>query len=137
MAVDNHPITADKEAAAPRFKSVDCASQSTHSAKLSVEELTANPKMLQYYTGLDDYIPSLPVCPPESRSSSSSRGLLLETPEDVGREPATSHPHQAAPPHTQPASSSCCRSRCIFTPNKELAFWFNVSEFTVGIVCVT
>ena len=55
VVVDNNPITADEEAAAPSFEQVDRASQTTHIAKLSVEELTANPKMLQYYTGLDDY----------------------------------------------------------------------------------
>ena len=50
VGVDNNPITADEEAAAPSFEQVDRASQTTHFAKLSIEELTANPKMLQYYT---------------------------------------------------------------------------------------
>ena len=53
--VDNNPVTADEEAAAPSFEQVDRASQTEHFSKLSVEELMANPKMLQYYTGLDDY----------------------------------------------------------------------------------
>ena len=119
--VDNNPITADEEAAAPSFEQVDRGSQTAHFAKLSVEELMANPKMLQYYTGLDDY---------------RHFQYVLQS---LG--PAAHHlDYRWRTPQTLSVENQLLLTLIklrLHTPNQELAFWFSVSEYTVGNIFVT
>lgn len=119
--IDDNPISVEEEATASSSVSVDETSQTPHYSKMSIKELMTNSKMLQYYTGLDDYRHFQYVL--------QSLGPAAHQPEYRCRTP------QKMSVENQ-LLLTLIKLR-LHTPNQELAFWFGISEFSIGNIFVT